>query len=220
MNDWDIYIEEWISRSSMAFAEYEFDFIKEEPFIGFEKITEDFDRIFNDELNDLELSGSYIGVSSNDVKDEVDIIMYTSYPSKIKLNENAQKRKTKRNAKPASIKRHKHLNSYSYNLTDGDNITGSTVPLPLIENEEGQYLDDVIVTDKTIKVVSQIPINNRKEDINVVAYSNNSVTISYLDSEGNNCRGTLVIPYNIEIETARSTYRNGILEITFKRSWT
>jgi hypothetical protein len=40
MNDWDIYIEEWISRSSMAFAEYEFDLIKEEPFIGFDKITE------------------------------------------------------------------------------------------------------------------------------------------------------------------------------------
>jgi HSP20 family molecular chaperone IbpA len=218
MNDWDIYIEEWISRSSMAFAEYEFDLIKEEPFIGFDKITEDFDRIFNDELNDLEFSGSYVDTSSDNVKDEVDIIMYTSYPSKIKLNKNTQKRKTKRNAKPASVKRHKHLDSYSYNLTDGDNITGSTVPLPIIENEEREYLEDVIVTDKSIKVVSQMPINNRKEDIKVVAYSNNSVTISYLGSERNNCISTLVIPYNIDIETARSTYRNGILEITFNRS--
>ena len=78
--------------------------IKEEPFIGFDKIIEDFDRIFNDELNDLELSGSYIGVSSDNVKDEVDIIMYASYSSNIKLNKNAQKRKTKRNAKPASLK--------------------------------------------------------------------------------------------------------------------
>jgi HSP20 family molecular chaperone IbpA len=218
MNDWDIYIEEWISRSSIAFAEYEFDLIKEEPFIGFDKITEDFDRIFNDELNDLEFSGSYVDTSSDNVKDEVDIIMYASYPSNIKLNKNTQKRKTKRNAKPASVKRHKHLDSYSYNLTDGDNITGSTVPLPIIENEEREYLEDVIVTDKSIKVVSQMPINNRKEDIKVVAYSNNSVTISYLGSERNNCISTLVIPYNIDIETARSTYRNGILEITFNRS--
>lgn len=218
MNDWDIYIEEWISRSSMAFAVYEFDLIKEESFIGFDKITEDFDRIFNDELNDLEFSGSYMDVSNDNVKDEVDIIMYASYPSKIKLNKNTQKRKTKRNAKHASVKRHKHLNSYSYNLTDGDNITGSTVPLPIIENEEREYLEDVIVTDKSIKVVSQMPINNRKEDIKVVAYSNNSVTISYLGSEGNNCSSDLVIPYNIDIETARSTYRNGILEITFSRS--
>ena len=218
MNDWDIYIEEWISRSSVAFAEYEFDLIKEEPFIGFDKITEDFDRIFNDELNDLEFSGSYVDTSSDNVKDEVDIIMYASYPSNIKLNKNTQKRKTKRNAKPASVKRRKHLNSYSYNLTDGDNITGSTVPLPIIENEEREYLEDVIVTDKSIKVVSQMPINNRKEDIKVVAYSNNSITISYLGSEGNNCRSTLVIPYNIDIETAKSTYRNGILEISFNRS--
>jgi HSP20 family molecular chaperone IbpA len=218
MNDWDIYIEEWISRSSMAFAEYEFDLIKEEPFIGFDKITEDFNRIFNDELNDLEFSGSFVDTSSDNVKDEVDIIMYASYPSNIKLNKNTQKRKTKRDVKPASVKRHKHLDSYSYNLTDGDNNTGSTVPLPMIENEEREYLEDVIVTDKNIKVVSQMPINNRKEDIKVVAYSNNSVTISYLGSEGNNCISTLVIPYNIDIETARSTYRNGILEITFNRS--
>jgi HSP20 family molecular chaperone IbpA len=218
MNDWDIYIEEWISRSSMAFAEYEFDLIKEEPFIGFDKITEDFNRIFNDELNDLEFSGSFVDTSSDNVKDEVDIIMYASYPSNIKLNKNTQKRKTKRDVKPASVKRHKHLDSYSYNLTDGDNNTGSTVPLPMIENEEREYLEDVIVTDKNIKVVSQMPINNRKEDIKVVAYSNNSVTISYLGSEGNDCISTLVIPYNIDIETARSTYRNGILEITFNRS--
>jgi HSP20 family molecular chaperone IbpA len=218
MNDWDIYIEEWISRSSMAFAENEFDLIKEEPFIGFDKITEDFNRIFNDELNDLEFSGSFVDTSSDNVKDEVDIIMYASYPSNIKLNKNTQKRKTKRNVKPASVKRHKHLDSYSYNLTDGDNNTGSTVPLPMIENEEREYLEDVIVTDKNIKVVSQMPINNRKEDIKVVAYSNNSVTISYLGSEGNDCISTLVIPYNIDIETARSTYRNGILEITFNRS--
>jgi HSP20 family molecular chaperone IbpA len=218
MNDWDIYIEEWISRSSVAFAEYEFDLIKEEPFIGFDKITEDFDRIFNDELNDLEFSGSNMGVSSDNVNDGVDIVMYDSYLSNIKLNKNTPKRKTKRNAKPASVKRRKHLNSYSYNLTDGDNITGSTVPLPIIENEEREYLEDVIVTDKSIKVVSQMPINNRKEDIKVVAYSNNSITISYLGSEGNNCRSTLVIPYNIDIETAKSTYRNGILEISFNRS--
>ena len=218
MNDWDIYIEEWISSTSMAFAQYEFDLIKQEPSIGFDKITEDFDRIFNDELNDLEFSGSYVDTSSDNVKDEVDIIMYASYPSNIKLNENTQNRKTKRNAKPASLKRHKHLDSYSYNLTEGDNITGSTVPLPMIENEEREYLEDVIVTDKSIKVVSQMPINNRKKDLKVVAYSNNSVIISYLGSEGNNCSSTLVIPYNIDIETARSTYRNGILEITFNRS--
>jgi HSP20 family molecular chaperone IbpA len=218
MNDWDIYVEEWISRSSMAFAEYEFDLIKEEPFVGFDKITEDFDRIFNDELNGLEFSGSSVDPSSDSVKDEVDIIMYATYPSNIKLNKNTQKRKTKRNAKPASVKRRKQLNSYSYNLTDGDNISGSTVPLPIIENEEREYLEDVIVTDKSIKVVSQMPINNRKEDIKIVAYSNNSVIISYLGSEGNNCSSNLVIPYNIDIETARSTYRNGILEITFNRS--
>ncbi len=38
-----------------------------------------------------------------------------------------------------------------------------------------------------------------------------------LSSEGKQRRYTSVIPYSINIETARSTYRNGILEITFNR---
>jgi hypothetical protein len=94
MNDWDIYIEEWISSSSLAFTQFEFDLIKQEPFIEFDKITEDFDKISIEELNDLEFSESYMGVSSDNVKEEVDIIMYTSYTSNIKLNKNTQKRRT------------------------------------------------------------------------------------------------------------------------------
>ena len=60
-------------------------------------------------------------------------------------------------------------------------------------------------------------INNRKENIKVVAYSDNSIAISHLSSEGKQHCYTSVIPYSIDIETVRSTYRNGILEITFNR---
>jgi HSP20 family protein len=65
--------------------------------------------------------------------------------------------------------------------------------------------------------VLQLPINNRKENIKVVAYSDKSIAIPHLSSEGKQRRYTSVIPYSIDIETARSTYRNGILEITFNR---
>jgi HSP20 family molecular chaperone IbpA len=65
--------------------------------------------------------------------------------------------------------------------------------------------------------VLQLPINNRKENIKVVAYIDKSIAISHLSSEGKQRRYTSVIPYIINIETARSTYRNGILEITFNR---
>jgi endonuclease I len=65
--------------------------------------------------------------------------------------------------------------------------------------------------------VLQLPINNKKENIKVVAYSDNSIAISHLSSEGKQHRYTSVIPYRIEIENAIPTYRNGKLEISFNR---
>jgi hypothetical protein len=50
--------------------------------------------------------------------------------------------------------------------------------------------------------VLQLPINNRKENIKVVAYINKSIAISHLSSEGKQRRYTSVIPYSINIETA------------------
>jgi HSP20 family molecular chaperone IbpA len=65
--------------------------------------------------------------------------------------------------------------------------------------------------------VLQLPINNKKENIQVIAYSDNSVSISYLNFDGKRISCTSALPYSIDVETARSTYKNGILEITFNR---
>jgi HSP20 family protein len=116
-----------------------------------------------------------------------------------------------------SVKRRNHHNSDYYNLADDDNFTGSEVSGSRIKREGRESLEDVIVSDENIEVVLQLPINNRKENIKVVAYSDNSITISHLSSEGKQRRHTSVIPYSMDIETARSTYRNGILEITSNR---
>jgi hypothetical protein len=61
MNDWNRYVEKWFSVSYTAFTD-EFDIMEEELFREFGKLTEEFDRIFNADLNELELSGSYVGV--------------------------------------------------------------------------------------------------------------------------------------------------------------
>jgi HSP20 family molecular chaperone IbpA len=116
-----------------------------------------------------------------------------------------------------SVKRRNHHNSDYYNLADDDNFTDSKVSGSRIKREGRESLEDVIVSDENIKVVLQLPINNRKENIKVVAHSDNSIAISHLSSEGKQRRYTSVTPYSIDIETARSTYRNGILEITFNR---
>lgn len=214
MNDWTRFIEKWFNESQIAFVDYEFD--RQELLLGFNELTEDFDRVFNDDPNELEFSESHMRVRSKNVIKEL-ILMHSSYPLDLRLNKNTRKNKTRKSVKPAPVQRRNRLNSYRYNLTDDSNIAGSEISLSRAEKEGREYFEDVIVTDENIKAVTQLPINNRRENIQVIAYSDNSVSISYLNSEGKRSSRTLALPYSIDIETAKSTYRNGILEITFNR---
>lgn len=214
MNDWTRFIEKWFNESQIAFVDYEFD--RQELLLGFNELTEDFDRVFNDDPNELEFSESHMRVRSKNVIKEL-ILVHSSYPLDLRLNKNTRKNKTRKSVKPAPVQRRNRLNSYRYNLTDDSNIAGSEISLSRAEKEGREYFEDVIVTDENIKAVTQLPINNRRENIQVIAYSDNSVSISYLNSEGKRSSRTLVLPYSIDIETAKSTYRNGILEITFNR---
>lgn len=214
MNDWTRFIEKWFNESQIAFVDYEFD--RQELLLGFNELTEDFDRVFNDDPNELEFSESYMRVRSKNVIKEL-ILVHSSYPLDLRSNKNTRKNKTRKSVKPAPVQRRNRLNSYRYNLTDDSNIAGSEIPLSRAEEEGREYFEDVIVTDENIKAVTQLPINNRRENIQVIAYSDNSVSISYLNTEGKRSNRTLALPYSIDIETAKSTYRNGILEITFNR---
>lgn len=195
MNDWTRFIEKWFNESQIPFADYEFDIMKQELLIGFDELTEDFDRVFNDDPNELEFSESCTRVRGENVRKEL-ILLHSSYPSNPRPNKNTRKNKTRKSAKPAPVQRRN---------------------LFRVEKEGRESFEDVIVSDEIIKVVLQLPINNKRENIQVIAYSDNSITISYLSSEGKRSSRTSALPYGIDIETARSTYRNGILEITFDR---
>jgi HSP20 family molecular chaperone IbpA len=195
MNDWTRFIEKWFNESQIPFADYGFDIMKQELLIGFDELTEDFDRVFNDDPNELEFSESCMRVRGENVRKEL-ILLHSSYPSNPRPNKNTRKNKTRKSAKPAPVQRRN---------------------LFRVEKEGRESFEDVIVSDEIIKVVLQLPINNKRENIQVIAYSDNSITISYLSSEGKRSSRTSALPYGIDIETARSTYRNGILEITFDR---
>lgn len=215
MNDWTRFIESWFDELQIAFVDYEFDIMKQELLLGFNELTEDFDRVFNEDQNELEFSESHMRVRSNVIKEL--ILVHNSHPLDLRSNKNTRKTKTRKSGKPAPVQRRNRLNSYRYNLTDDSNIAGSKIPLSRVEQEGRESFEDIIVTDMNIKVVTQLPINNRRENIQVIAYSDNSVSISYLNSEGKRSGRNLAIPYCIDIENAKSTYRNGILEITFNR---
>jgi HSP20 family molecular chaperone IbpA len=195
MNDWTRFIEKWFNESQIPFADYGFDIMKQELLIGFDELTEDFDRAFNDDPNELEFSESCMRVRGENVRKEL-ILLHSSYHSNPRPNKNTRKNKTRKSAKPAPVQRRN---------------------LFRVEKEGRESFEDVIVSDEIIKVVLQLPINNKRENIQVIAYSDNSITISYLSSEGKRSSRTSALPYGIDIETARSTYRNGILEITFDR---
>jgi len=85
---------------------------------------------------------------------------------------------------------------------------------PLISSER-EPLADITTTDKDVKVVVEIP-GVRKENIKINVYDN-SLEITSTGTEERKYREVIEIPPEADIETATSTYKNGILEITFKK---
>jgi HSP20 family molecular chaperone IbpA len=208
MNTWIRFIEQWLNESQIAFTDYEFFIIEQEFSVRLDELAEGFDRVFNDDVNESEFLESYSTVRSEDVREEL-VLLHNSYPLNPKPNRNTRKNKTRKSIKPASVR--------SNPVSVRSNRLNSKILTSTTEKEGRESFEDVIVTDEKIKVVLQLPINNKRENIQVVAYSDNSVSISYLNSEGAQNSCTSALPYSIDIETARSTYRNGILEITFNR---
>jgi HSP20 family protein len=84
---------------------------------------------------------------------------------------------------------------------------------PLISSER-EPLADVTTTSNEIKVVVEMP-GLSKENIKLNIYDN-SVEVTTTDPE-RKYHEVIEIPPETDIETATSTYKNGILEITFKK---
>jgi HSP20 family molecular chaperone IbpA len=190
---WYRQIERWMD----IFSDDEPDLMALELVREFNKLKKKFYGICDDDMNEwTESSEIYVGIRSEVVREKVDIVLDSSYPV-AGPNKNARVRKFKRKVET---------------VTGSDKIAESR-----IERVEQDTSEDAIVSDKNIKIVSQLPINNKKENIKVVAYDDYSITISHLNYEGEQRTSTLDIPYNIDFETAKATYKNGILEVTFDK---
>jgi HSP20 family protein len=81
-------------------------------------------------------------------------------------------------------------------------------------SSETEPLVDVTTTDKEVKVVVEMP-GVGKDKIKVNAYDN-MVEVKSEDPQRKYHR-TVQIPMETDIETAKTNYNNGILEITFKK---
>jgi HSP20 family protein len=87
--------------------------------------------------------------------------------------------------------------------------------MPPALTAEREPLADVITTDKDIKVTLEMP-GISKQDIKINVYED-SVEVSTTETAPKKYRRIIELPSESDIESARSTYTNGILEITFKK---
>ncbi|MGN6709013.1 MAG: Hsp20/alpha crystallin family protein [Candidatus Nitrosocosmicus sp.] len=73
------------------------------------------------------------------------------------------------------------------------------------------------MTDKEVKIVLEMP-GIKKDDIKINAYE--SLVEVIADNPQRKYHKNIELPNDIDIETARSTYNNGILEVTFDKKRT
>jgi HSP20 family protein len=90
---------------------------------------------------------------------------------------------------------------------------GGFLRTPMISSER-EPMSDITTTDKEVKVTIELP-GVSKEDIRINAYDG-TVEVTTSDPK-RKYHEVVEIPPETDIETARSSYNNGILEITFNR---
>jgi HSP20 family protein len=73
----------------------------------------------------------------------------------------------------------------------------------------------VITSDKEVKVTVEMP-GVSKQDIKINA-SDNTVEVSTTENAKRKYHRMIELPPETNVETARSAYTNGILEITFSK---
>jgi HSP20 family protein len=91
---------------------------------------------------------------------------------------------------------------------------GQYIGKPQISAER-EPLSDITTTDNEVKVVLEMP-GIKKEDIKINA-SEQKVEIKTADNSERKYHKIIDLPKSADIETARSTYNNGILEVTFDK---
>ena len=92
----------------------------------------------------------------------------------------------------------------------GNVRSGEGKPWKAIQDKR-EPLVDVVSSGKEVRVIAEMP-GVKKEDINVTV--NESSMVISVDSEGRGYHKELDLPGKVDPKRAKSTYNNGILEVT------
>ena len=95
----------------------------------------------------------------------------------------------------------------------GKEVTGTRRRGPQLTAER-EPLADIITTDKEVKIVVELPGVN-KENIKVNAYEGSAEVVA--ETQDRKYRRVVDIPVDTDAESVKSTFKNGLLEIVFKR---
>jgi HSP20 family protein len=95
----------------------------------------------------------------------------------------------------------------------GKEVTGTRRRGPQLTAER-EPLADIITTDKEVKIVVELPGVN-KENIRVNAYEGSAEVVA--ETQDRKYRRVVDIPVDTDAESVKSTFKNGLLEIAFKR---
>ena len=101
------------------------------------------------------------------------------------------------------------------NVKAGRNITGQYLGAKPQISAEREPLSDITTTEKEVKVVLEMP-GIMKEDIKINAYDE-KVEIKTAENAQRKYHKIIDLPKQADLETARSTYNNGILEVIFDK---
>ena len=82
-------------------------------------------------------------------------------------------------------------------------------------SDEREPLSDITTTDNEVKVILEMP-GIKKEDIKINAYDE-KVEIKTAYKAQRKYHKVIDLPKQIDLETTRSSYNNGILEVTFDK---
>ena len=174
-------------------------------FRGFEEMRREMERQFEDQLKNFQstvpkdLVREYETPEGGKVR-EVGPIVY-GYSMTIGPDGKPRVREFGNVRSPSSL------------LRGSSSSGGGSFTRPLISSER-EPLADITTSNKEVKVVLEMP-GVSKDKIKISAYDN-TVEIKSDDPQ-RKYHQVIDLPPEADIETAKSSYRNGILEITFNK---
>jgi HSP20 family protein len=195
--------EDWFTRFFGSLRRGRAGWFGDDTFAGFDQMRRQMEKMFEEQLEDTqakapkELVREYVTPKGEKVREIGPIV----YGYSVVVGPDGKPRITEF----GNVKQGTHIGSKE--------DTGRRRGGPQLAAER-EPLADVITTDDEVKIVVELPGVN-KENIKVHAYEGSAEVVAA--AQDRKYRRVVDIPADTDAESVKSTFKNGLLEIAFKR---